>query len=146
MSSRRRPGQTYLAIRLLHGRRLLPADPNGLSDPYAVVEFDGAVQSSRVVRKTLNPDWGQTLYLPLRTMDPGSLHRMGPITIRVFDLDEAGSDLLGSCEVPLHLITSADVTRLSDETDGRSASVRRSTVPEIRVTLYLVTPTDAATL
>ena len=41
--------------------------------------------------------------------------------LRVFDLDEAGHDLLGSCEVPLHKITAAEHAKMDDEVgaDGR---------------------------
>ena len=43
------------------------------------------------------------------------------VTIRVFDMDEAGHDLLGSCEIALHRITSAEHAKIDDEigTDGR---------------------------
>ena len=60
----RRPGIMYLAVRLISARGLRPADPNGFSDPFVVVSYGGATQSSRVVPRTLEPCFEQTLYLP----------------------------------------------------------------------------------
>eukprot|EP00966_Prymnesium_polylepis_P325596 7381567-Prymnesium_polylepis.1 len=117
----KRAGVTYLAARFVRASRLLSADANGLSDPYAVIDFDGAVQSSRVVPKTLDPEWEQTVYLPLRETAPHTLAAKGPVVVRVFDQDEAGSDLLGSCEIELQQITSAPVVRVDDEFDAMGA-------------------------
>ena len=39
-------------------------------------------------------------------------------------MDEAGNDLLGSCDIPLHLITSAEATRLDGEADASGGVYR----------------------
>lgn len=116
----RKPGITYLAVRINSASKLIPADPNGLSDPFVIVEWDGCQQSTRVVPRTLDPTWNQTLYFPLKmvTITQAGLEAKPPISIRVFDMDEAGHDLLGSAEIPLHRITSAEHARIEDEFDS----------------------------
>ena len=41
------------------------------------------------------------------TLSKETLSKKPPVSIRVFDMDEAGHDLLGSCEIPLHRITAS---------------------------------------
>jgi len=54
------------------------------------------------------------------TLNKQALAAKQPVSIRVFDFDEAGHDLLGSTEVPLHKITSAEHAKLDDEiVDGK---------------------------
>jgi hypothetical protein len=56
----------------------------------------------------------------LVTLNKQALASKPPVSIRVFDHDEAGHDLLGSTEVPLHKITSAEHAKLDDEiVDGK---------------------------
>jgi len=104
--------------------KLTAADPNGSSDPFVTVDWDGAQQQTKVVNRTLEPVWKQTLFFPLKliTLNTPALASKPPISIRVFDMDEAGHDLLGSCEIPLHRITSAEHAKIDDEfgTDGRA--------------------------
>jgi len=116
----RKPGITYLAVRINHATKLIPADPNGSSDPFVIVEWDGCQQSTRVIPRTLEPIWNQTLYFPLKmvTITQAGLEGKPPISVRCFDMDEAGHDLLGSCEIPLHRITSAEHARIEDEFDS----------------------------
>ena len=90
-------------MRLIRARALRPADPNGLSDPFVTVEWDGCQLSTRVIPFTLNPTWEETLYFPIKLvrLEKKALESKPNISIRVFDMDEAGHDLLGSCEVRL---------------------------------------------
>ena len=119
----RKQGVTYLAIRLESASKLLAADPNNSSDPFVTVDWDGMQQTSKVINRSLEPVWKQTLYFPLKlvTLNKQALANKPPVSIRVFDLDEAGHDLLGSCEIPLHRITSAEHAKIDDElgSDGR---------------------------
>jgi len=119
----RKPGITYLAVKLNSANKLSAADANGSSDPFVVIDWDGAQQSSKVVYRSLEPVWNQTLYFPLKlvTITKETLQKKPPVSIRVFDLDYAGHDLLGSCEVPLHLITAAPHAKVETEkgADGR---------------------------
>lgn len=120
----RKPGTTYLAVRLNSASKLTAADPNGSSDPFVTVDWDGAQQQTKVVARTLEPVWKQTLFFPLKliTLNTPALASKPPVSIRVFDMDEAGHDLLGSCEIPLHRITSAEHAKIDDEfgMDGRA--------------------------
>ena len=104
------PKTTYLAVQVNHAFGLMPADASGTSDPFVVVQWDGREQSTQVKYRTLSPKWGQTLYFPLKVMAVTKelLEKKPPVSIRCFDMDEAGHDLLGSCEIPLHKITSAE--------------------------------------
>ena len=56
----------------------------------------------------------------LVTLNKQALGAKPAVSIRVFDQDEAGHDLLGSTEVPLYKITSAEHAKLDDEiVDGK---------------------------
>ena len=135
----RKPGVTYLAVRLNSATKLNAADPNGSSDPFVTVDWDGAQQTSRVIVRTLEPVWRQTVYFPLKlvTINKQALATKPPVSIRVFDLDEAGHDLLGSCEVPLHKITSAEHAKIDDEVgpDGRGHKGRVLKLPAQQLVL-----------
>ncbi|CAI5471707.1 unnamed protein product [Closterium sp. Yama58-4] len=50
-----------LQVVLLSGRELMACDMNGLSDPFAVLELQlgGQRRKSRVVKKTLEPEWNE---------------------------------------------------------------------------------------
>ncbi|CAI7840896.1 unnamed protein product, partial [Closterium sp. NIES-54] len=50
-----------LQVALLSGRELMACDMNGLSDPFAVLELQlgGQRRKSRVVKKTLEPEWNE---------------------------------------------------------------------------------------
>ena len=42
---------------LVRGGQLSGKDLNGLSDPYVVVRFGGATRTSRIIKKTVDPEW-----------------------------------------------------------------------------------------
>jgi len=118
----RKHGVVYLAVRLQNASKLLAADANNASDPFVTVDWDGMQQTTKVISRTLEPVWNQTLLFPLKlvTLNKQALASKPPVSIRVFDHDEAGHDLLGSTEVPLHKITSAEHAKLDDEiVDGK---------------------------
>ena len=125
----RKPGVTYLAVRLESASKLMAADPNGSSDPFATVDWDGMQQTSKVIWRTLEPTWNQTLYFPLKlvTLNKQALASKPAVSIRVFDMDEAGHDLLGSCEIPLHRLTSAEHAKIDDEV-GANGRVHKGRV------------------
>ena len=115
-------GVTYLAIRVLKAKDLKPADISGFSDPFVTVEWDGCEQVTRVITRELNPVWNETLYFPLKcAINKAVLQGKSSVSVRVYDFDVAGPDLLGSFDVPLHRITSAELAQLDDEiqVDGK---------------------------
>ena len=115
-------GVTYLAIRVLKAKDLKPADISGFSDPFVTVEWDGCEQVTRVITRELNPVWNETLYFPLKcAINKAVLENKSSVSVRVYDFDVAGPDLLGSFDVPLHKITSAELAQLDDEiqVDGK---------------------------
>ncbi len=81
---------------------LLPADKNGLSDPYAVVKLAGTGPwRSHVKRKTLHPVWNQTHEFEGHLKDFLSK----PLEIKVFDRDFLTSnDPIGYASVSLRTL------------------------------------------
>ena len=141
----RRPGVTYLAVKLIRARCLRPADPNGLSDPFVVVEFGGAQQSSRVVPMTLDPEFEQTLYLPALIGRRGAaesafaeeLQRKGDIRFSVYDHDEGGHDELGFASVPIASVCGSLLAKVEGEEDERGLPYRGRVLQlnELKLTL-----------
>tara|TARA_B100000524_G_scaffold337770_1_gene228692 strand:+ start:163 stop:3438 length:3276 start_codon:yes stop_codon:yes gene_type:complete len=127
------PGITYLAVRICRASKLMPADLNGLSDAYASVEWDGRQQSTRVIYNSLNPEWEETLYFPISSVafTKEALEKKTAVSIRIYDMDEAGDDLLGSCVVPLHEITAAEHGQVDDDIDFSTRVAHRGRVLEI---------------
>ncbi|KAI9334636.1 hypothetical protein BD770DRAFT_416074 [Pilaira anomala] len=74
------------SVKIVRAENLLPADNNGLSDPYVVLEIDGKhIARTRTVYETLNPRWDQVfdLWLTNETID---------VLAIVFDEDVIGAD------------------------------------------------------
>lgn len=68
-------------VQMLKGRGLSPRDSNGLSDPYAVLQYGITSAKTKTIRKTLNPEWNETLTL-------GSLSAAEKqIEVKVWDWD-----------------------------------------------------------
>ena len=112
----KQPGWTYMGVRLVAAHTLKPADISGHSDPFVTVEWDGCEQHTKVVYRNLDPVWNETLYFPLKcSINKAVLEQKPGVTVRVYDFDVAGPDLLGSCEIPLHKITSAELAKLEEE-------------------------------
>lgn len=59
-----------VSIRIIKGRNLASRDPNGLSDPFAVVTYGVTTAKTKVIKKTLNPEWNEVL--KLGSFIPGS--------------------------------------------------------------------------
>ena len=50
-----------MVIKILKGNNLLPADPDGFSDPYVKVTVLDQINESTYMRETLNPFWNENL-------------------------------------------------------------------------------------
>ncbi|XP_022736056.1 synaptotagmin-5-like isoform X2 [Durio zibethinus] len=70
------PGNGWIELVLVEARDLVAADLRGTSDPYVRVQYGNLKRRTKVMYKTLNPRWHQTLEFP----DDGS-----PLELHVKD-------------------------------------------------------------
>ncbi|KAA6364665.1 MAG: hypothetical protein EZS28_039808, partial [Streblomastix strix] len=117
-----KPYYRYLCIKIKECTDMIAADTTGYSDVFVVVDWDGARQMTRVIPENLNPQFNEYLYIPVRmggsSVSRSQLQKKGNIKISCFDYDEAGNDFLGSVEVPLSKITSAN--QITDPIDANA--------------------------
>ncbi|WOL02840.1 hypothetical protein Cni_G11559 [Canna indica] len=71
-----RQGSGWIELVLIEARDLVAADIRGTSDPYVRVHYGNTKKRTKVIYKTLSPQWNQTLEFP----DTGS-----PLTLHVKD-------------------------------------------------------------
>ena len=83
-------------VRVVRATGLLAADKGGTSDPYVVVQSAGGKRAkTSVKKKTLEPEWDETLELSV-------LDAAAPLSFAVWDHDKIGTnDALGAGEVLL---------------------------------------------
>ncbi|XP_073462666.1 fer-1-like protein 4 [Aquarana catesbeiana] len=97
----RRDDYRYFQLRahLYQARGILPADDNGLSDPFVRVVFGNLCQNTLVINETLAPMWNEMLIYDNLLMDGNkeNLRNDPPlIVINVYDQDKFGApDFLG---------------------------------------------------
>ncbi|KAM8947023.1 fer-1-like protein 4 isoform 2-T2 [Pelodytes ibericus] len=88
-----------LRAHLYQARGILPADDNGLSDPFAKVLFGNQCLTTQVVNETLAPLWNELLLFDHLVIDGNKedIKNDPPlIIINIFDMDKFGSpDFLG---------------------------------------------------
>ncbi|XP_069508332.1 fer-1-like protein 4 [Ambystoma mexicanum] len=88
-----------LRAHLYQARGILPADDNGLSDPFARVVFSTQCQTTRTLDETLTPMWNELLLFDQLVIDgkKEDLKNDPPvIVINIFDQDKFGPpDFLG---------------------------------------------------
>ena len=60
----------YLYVAVLNARSVIPLDPNGLSDPFVLIELcphhvfaNQSVQQTQIIKKTLNPTFDESFEL-----------------------------------------------------------------------------------
>ncbi|KAG9473826.1 hypothetical protein GDO78_004239 [Eleutherodactylus coqui] len=92
----RRDDYRYFQLRahIYQARGILPADDNGLSDPFARVIFGNFCQTTQVINETLAPMWNELLLYDNLLMDGNKedLKNDPPvIIINIFDQDTFGS-------------------------------------------------------
>ncbi|KAF7687309.1 multiple C2 and transmembrane domain-containing protein 1 isoform X3 [Silurus meridionalis] len=89
-----------VSISLIEGRNLQPMDTNGLSDPYVKFRMGHQKYKSKIIHKSLNPQWREQFDFHL--YDEGG----GVIDVTVWDRD-AGKrdDFMGRCQVDLSLLS-----------------------------------------
>ncbi|KAL3482240.1 phosphatidylserine decarboxylase-domain-containing protein [Aspergillus californicus] len=82
-----------LKVSVLRGRNLAAKDRRGTSDPYLIVTFGDARQSTPTVFKTLNPEWNVSFEMPVLGV---------PLLECIcWDHDRFGKDYLGEFDIPL---------------------------------------------
>ncbi|XP_053888829.1 multiple C2 and transmembrane domain-containing protein 1 isoform X3 [Malaclemys terrapin pileata] len=96
-----------VSITLIEGCELKPMDANGLSDPYVKFRLGHQKYKSKIVPKTLNPQWREQFDFHLYE------ERGGIIDITVWDKD-AGKrdDFIGRCQVDLSVLSREQTHKL----------------------------------
>lgn len=85
------PGNV-LVVTVVEGKALMAGDPWGTSDPYCVLRLGAQQQKTKVLLRTLCPQWNETLTFPITDAMATTLN------VSVWDSDKYTSDdPLGSC-------------------------------------------------
>jgi len=82
----------FLLVHLLKGVNLISADINGSSDPYVAISVGNSTIRSRIVEKSLNPEWNETISFVV----PKGTSRK--IVFKVMDKDIITDDFLGDAQ------------------------------------------------
>ncbi|KAF8780020.1 hypothetical protein HU200_001984 [Digitaria exilis] len=72
-SSSSKAGAGWIELAILEARDLIAADLRGTSDPYVRVQYGNKKKRTKVIYKTLSPQWNQTFEFP-ETGEPLVLH------------------------------------------------------------------------
>ncbi|XP_049651759.1 multiple C2 and transmembrane domain-containing protein 1 isoform X2 [Accipiter gentilis] len=96
-----------VSITLIEGRELKAMDANGLSDPYVKFRLGHQKYKSKIVPKTLNPQWREQFDFHLYE------ERGGIIDITVWDKDAGKKDdFIGRCQVDLSTLSKEQTHKL----------------------------------
>ena len=91
-----------LVVHVLKARGLLASDSNGLSDPYVSIKFSSQKRKTKIVRKSLNPEWNETFEFKAKRprSNPTALDNE-KVVITLKDKDLFFDDPLGFVEIPV---------------------------------------------
>ncbi|XP_015283207.1 PREDICTED: multiple C2 and transmembrane domain-containing protein 1 [Gekko japonicus] len=96
-----------VSVTLIEGRELKAMDPNGLSDPYVKFRLGHQKYKSKIVPKTLNPQWREQFDFHLYE------EHGGIIDITVWDKDAGKKDdFIGRCQVDLSTLSKEQTHKL----------------------------------
>ncbi|NWV97060.1 MCTP1 protein, partial [Machaerirhynchus nigripectus] len=96
-----------VSVTLIEGRELKAMDANGLSDPYVKFRLGHQKYKSKIVPKTLNPQWREQFDFHLYD------ERGGIIDITVWDKDVGKrDDFIGRCQVDLSTLSKEQTHKL----------------------------------
>jgi len=98
-----------LKLRVVRGVNLAVRDLRS-SDPYVVVRIGKQKLKTRVVKKSVNPEWDDELTLSIE--DPAV-----PIRLEVFDKDTFVDDTMGNAEVDIRPLVKIVKMKLQDVAD-----------------------------
>ncbi|CAN0908756.1 C2 and GRAM domain-containing protein At1g03370 [Linum grandiflorum] len=91
-----------LVVRVIQGRNLPAMDPNGLSDPYVKLQLGKQRFKTKVVKKNLNPTWGEEFSFKVEDLKE-------ELVISVLDEDKYfNDDFVGQLKVPVSQVFDAD--------------------------------------
>ncbi|KAJ3449715.1 centrosomal protein of 76 kda [Anaeramoeba flamelloides] len=112
-----KPGRNYIGVKISRCTNLRSADQNGFSDPFVIVEFGGFKQRTKVIYRSLDPVFEETLYFSIKVglLTEQNIGKKGNVKVMVFDYDEAGDDFLGSCEIELKDIVKSPEGKAGNE-------------------------------
>lgn len=100
-----------LRIRIKRGINLAIRDVNS-SDPYVIIRHGKQKLKTRVVKKTLNPEWNEDLTLCI-------MHLNEPVKLLVYDHDTfTVDDKMGDAEFDVRPFLEAAKMKLQDYPDG----------------------------
>jgi len=98
------PSYTQLTIKLLQGRGLEPKDFNGKSDPYLSIWCGATKHKTKVVPKSLDPVWNETLVLSYSASVKKTLE------IECWDQDKLSADeFMGELHIQIDSIPVGEV-------------------------------------
>ncbi|KAJ3061081.1 hypothetical protein HDU99_005678, partial [Rhizoclosmatium hyalinum] len=113
-----------LKITLHEAKHLKNFELAGISDPYVLVRLGGKeVARTKTIDNSLNPYWGQTLYVPVLNTHIQWIQEdvsVDSLELEVFDDNEASSDKSMGCVAPLRI--SRWVKLLDDSKLGPNAN------------------------
>ncbi|KDP35532.1 hypothetical protein JCGZ_08970 [Jatropha curcas] len=91
-----------LLVRVIEARNLPAMDLNGFSDPYVKVQLGKQRFKTKVVKKNLNPSWGEEFSFRVEDLNE-------ELVIAVLDEDKYfNDDFVGQIKLPVSLIFDAD--------------------------------------
>ncbi|KAJ6700417.1 hypothetical protein OIU79_013453 [Salix purpurea] len=91
-----------LTVRLIEARNLPPTDTNGLSDPYAKLQLGKQKFKTKVVKKNLNPSWGEEFSFKVEDLNE-------ELVVCVLDEDKYfNDDMVGQIKFPVSQVFDAD--------------------------------------
>ena len=85
-------------VKVIAGRNLAPKDDNGLSDPYCIFKMSGQRYKTKIVHKTLNPEWNEEFVFDLT-----DTHAV--INMKCWDNDLLSRDFMGLVTIPILPLT-----------------------------------------
>mmetsp|Transcript_73020 Transcript_73020/g.89570 ORF Transcript_73020/g.89570 Transcript_73020/m.89570 type:complete len:282 (-) Transcript_73020:147-992(-) len=83
----------FLKVKIIKGKDLIACDMNGKSDPYCIVTASDRSYKTKVIEKTLNPEWNESTSFSF-------LKKVDIITFKLFDQDKkllGKDDPMGDC-------------------------------------------------
>eukprot|EP01120_Amphizonella_sp_Union-15-10_P013982 TRINITY_DN6614_c0_g1_i2.p1 TRINITY_DN6614_c0_g1~~TRINITY_DN6614_c0_g1_i2.p1 ORF type:complete len:129 (-),score=26.44 TRINITY_DN6614_c0_g1_i2:26-412(-) len=91
--------KVLLQVKVHEARHLKKMDVFGKSDPYIVLNCDGRIRQTDVVKKNLNPSWNQTFEFEF---DKKHIKNPPDLEVSCFDKETIGKDKeIGTFKVPL---------------------------------------------